>query len=271
LSLARWLRSAEFERYAAVVWVSRKIGRSCALKTLTTLLILLFGMWLTLSACSRAESQPPVLGQSNASPSPTPKIEASPSPNPDSPIRSVDFENFTFPAKPIYPTGEKYFTLRNGKYAGRLQDGAIEPYPVSLVESVYGDVTGDGNEEAMLVLTENIRGTAIPYYVYVYAMERNKPKLIWSFETGDRAQGGLRQVFAENGELVVELYGKDKFVGGDLFAEDDSIRGACCPSVFTRSRYEWRDNRFRRKRQLEVLQNPVGSAPFLPLLERKGK
>ena len=261
----------QFGRYAAIVRASSKVERRCALKTLTTLLILLFGMLLTLLASSHAESQPPVLARSSFSSSPTPKIEASPSPTPDSPIRSVDFENFTFPAKPIYPEGEKYFTLRNGEYAKRLRDGAIEPYPVSLVELVYGDATGDGNEEAILVLTENIRGTAIPYYVYVYTMKRKTPKLIWSFETGDRAQGGLRQVFAENGELVVELYGKDKFVGGDLFAEDGSIRGACCPSVFTRSRYEWRNNRFRSKGQVKVFQNPVGGAPFLPLLERKGK
>ncbi|HVF50568.1 MAG TPA: hypothetical protein VNA19_10810 [Pyrinomonadaceae bacterium] len=96
------------------------------------------------------------MAQSNASPSPTPKVEASPSPTPNSPIRSVDFANFTFPAKPIDADGEKYFTLKNSEYVGRLQDGAIEPYPVSLVQSVYGDVTDDGNEEAMLVLTGEV-------------------------------------------------------------------------------------------------------------------
>lgn len=251
--------------------VSRKVERKRTLNTLTTCLILLFPLWLTLTACSHAESEPPVLAQSSDSSLPTPEFEAGPSPTPNSPIRTVDFENFTFPAKPIYTEGEKYFTLKHGRYAGRFLDGAIEPHPVLLVESVYGDVTGDGNEEAIIVFTESIRGTAIPYYVYIYTMDRDKPKPIRSFETGDRAQGGLRQVLAENGELVVELYGKNKFIGGDLFAGDDSIRGACCPSVFTRSRYEWRGRRYRRRGELEVLPNPVGSAPFLPLLERKDK
>jgi hypothetical protein len=38
-----------------------------------------------------------------------------------------------------------------------------------------------------------------PYYVYIFIVENGKPELIWHFETGDRADGGLRQVFAEKG------------------------------------------------------------------------
>ena len=137
------------------------------MKTLAIFQILLFTVGLTLFGCSQAETPSSVLAQSSASPSPTPKIEASLSLTPNSQIRSVDFKNFTFPAKPVYSEGEKSFTLEDGEYAGRLLDGAIEPYPVYLVETVYGDVTGDGSEEAMLVFTISIRGTAIPYYVYI--------------------------------------------------------------------------------------------------------
>src|SRR5207249_5569175 len=105
------------------------------------------------------------------------------------------------PAAPVYSKNEKSFTLKDGEYSGRLQDAGVEPEPVYLVDTVYGDVTGDGADEAMVVLTVNIRGTAIPYYVYVYTINGNKPKLLWSFDTGDRAQGGLRRVFAEAGRL----------------------------------------------------------------------
>ena len=207
------------------------------------------------SVCrSRAENPVPVLAQSSTSPSPTPKVEKSPSPTPNSPVRSIDFENFTYPAKPIYSEGERSFTLRNGKYQGRLSDGADIPYPVSLAALRYGDITSDGNEEAMVVLFENVKGTAIPYYVYIYGLDDNRSKLLWAFKTGDRADGGLRQVYAENGELVIELYGKGTRVGGKLYGTEG---GACCPSSFTRTRYQWRGNRFRQKGK-EVLPNPAG-------------
>ena len=61
----------------------------------------------------------------------------------------------------------------------------------------YGDVTGDGIEEAMMMLGIETRGSAIPEVVYIFGLEHDRPKLVWSFETGDRADGGLRQVYAE--------------------------------------------------------------------------
>lgn len=185
-----------------------------------------------------------------------------------SPIRDVNFENFTYTADPIYSKGAKTFTLKDGTYPGRIQDGGVAPGSVSLAHKVYGDVTNDGQDEALLVLTQNIQGSAIPYYVYIYSMESNQPRLLAALATGDRAEGGLRQIFAENGRLVVELYGKQKFIGADRFGRDDSSRGACCPTLFTRSRYEWKNNNFHRTGQLEVSKNPNGGASFLPLLEK---
>ena len=219
--------------------------------------------FFSLCACSRNETQSVQLG---ASPSPTATAQVNYSETPLTPIRRVDFENFTFPSWPIYAKHEKPFTLKSGDYQGRLHEGAVEPYTVSLVDSVYGDVTGDGDEEAILVLFENVRGTAIPYYVYIYGMDRDQPKLYWAFETGDRAQGGLRRAFAENGKLVVELYGKDTYLGGDLYGGDN--QGACCPSHYTRSRYEWKDKRFRRMKDLEVF-STQGGAPYLDSDEQR--
>ena len=161
-----------------------------------------------------------------------------PSPSPNSPIRSINFANFTYPAKPIYSKGEKSLSLQNGKYQGRLSHGADIPYPVSLASLTYGDVTGDGVEEAIVILFENVKGTAIPYYVYIHTLEKGSPKLLWAFETGDRADGGLRQVYAQEGELVIEQY-----------FNPDTLTGKCpaCPTHFTRARYQWRGNTFRQK------------------------
>lgn len=221
----------------------------------------IFSISVANAACSTSDvvSQRP---SQQVSASPTPRVEIKPSPSPNPPIRSVDFANFTYRAKPIYAKGEKSFTLQNGKYQGRLSDGADVPYPVSLAYLTYGDVTGDGSEDAMVVLSENVKGTAIPYYVYIYTLEKGSPKLLWAFETGDRADGGLRQVYAESGELVIELYGKGTRVGGKLYGTEDA---ACCPSSFTRTRYKWQGTHFQQVGKEETLPNREGhGSPIMP-------
>jgi hypothetical protein len=66
-------------------------------------------------------------------------------------IRSIDFANFIYPGDPIF--GRKRFELRNGQFAG---DDTREP--IGLLHVGYGDVTGDGEEEAFVSLVVNVQG-----------------------------------------------------------------------------------------------------------------
>lgn len=159
------------------------------------------------------------------------------------PIRLVDFNNIAYPHFPDYGGDEKRTTT--------LKPGEGGPDFLN-----YGDITGDGLEEAIVVLGLPIRGSAIPHYVYVFTMENERPKLIWSCETGDRADGGLRQIYAEHGNLVIELFGKDRVVGGELYKGEE---GLCCPSSFTRARYRWTGDRFELISK-EPLSNSRGDA-----------
>lgn len=186
--------------------------------------------------------------------------EASPAPEQketrsDGPIRRVNFNNFRYSKKPIYPGSPGTFKLKDGRFKGYpgipgAKPPFGDPYPVSLVALAYGDVTADGEEEALVVLTQSHPGTAITYYIYVYTIEKKRPKSLWAMATGDRAQGGLRKAFAENGELVIELYGNNSRVNGNVFGDDIS---ACCPSSFTRSRYRWIRNRFVQHGESEIV------------------
>src|SRR5215213_7199115 len=175
----------------------------------------------------------------------TPLANAAPTPN--SPVRSVNFSHFAFPKYPVYDLERKrYITLKSGEGS---------PFYIA-----YGDVTGDGEEDAMLALGVESGGSAIPHVIYVYGMQGNQPRLLWRFEDGDRADGGLRRIYAENGGLVVELYGKradgtGKIVGSDLFVEDGMMGGDCCPSHFTRAHYKWNGKRFVLRGEPEVLPN----------------
>lgn len=185
--------------------------------------------------------------------------EAVPNAVPDTPIRSTDFANFTYPKHPdLMSAGErrKTFTLKDGNFEGSKNEVGMRLYKCS-----YGDVTGDGEEDAILQLgVDTSGGSAIISAVYIYTWRDNGAKFLWSFVSGDRADGGLRAVYATGGELVVELEGKDKIIGTDLFADDGTSSGDCCATLFTRSRYGCKGKRFRQQGKAEVL--PITPSPL---------
>jgi hypothetical protein len=175
---------------------------------------------------------------------------------PTSAIRSIDFDNISYPNFPDYsdPNGraKKFVTLKPGEGGPNFIN--------------FGDITGDGVEDAMVALGIDNHGSAIPDYVYIFMMEDGKLKLIWDFETGDRADGGLRNVYSENGQLIIELFGRDRVIGGQLYRGEE---GLCCPSSFTRTRYRWTGKHFEQISK-EVLSNPSGGAnPVMPHYDPK--
>lgn len=184
---------------------------------------------------------------------------------PDSAIRQIDFANFTYPSRPIYRDGARIFTLKDGKFKGRPGiPGAPEPwglpYPLTLAAVVYGDVTGDKEEEAIVIINEKTAGTDCPDYAYIYGVEGNRVQLLWSFAMGARADGGLRNIYAEDGQLVIELYGRGTSVDENLYRSEDAP--SCCPRSITRTRYQWRNGKFMRDAASEILPNPYEDSSF---------
>lgn len=216
----------------------------------------LFGA-ITMVACLTSKSESPLpLTQVNTSPTPQVVSELSSTTSPQSLIRSVDFANFTYRTEHLHIADD--LTLYQGRY-----EGSEDHDTVVLTNIAYGDVTNDEAEEAVVVLFLGSRGTAKTYFVYIYALQNETPELLWAFSTGDRAAGGLRQSYAESGNLIIELYGRNKVIGRDLYADNMMAGGACCPTHFTRARYEWRNNRFQQILEEEILPNPVGGAPVI--------
>ena len=180
--------------------------------------------------------------------------EAAASPTLDSPIQKIDFANFSYPF-PDRTNARKRIKLRDGEQPPTRfgEHGMPHDIGYGLGEVSHGDLTGDGIEEGIVVLNHIHSGSGISAYVYIYTPRSNRPALLWSFTTGDRADGGLQKVAAENGESIVELMGRNKIIGTDLYAGDGTSKGDCCPDAFTRTRYRWREGRFRQQGRPEVI------------------
>lgn len=179
----------------------------------------------------------------------------------DSPIGTFDFRNFTYelPRGWQNPDGSTDFTLTGGKIAPvaesisddmtdeeKLEIRQRRRIGMSYVTTKYLDMTGDGQDEAIVILKVETSGSAIPQLVYVFEWNDGRPELIWPFRTGDRADGGLKDIRVENGLVTIELYGQDRFIFGQtetgkIFGDEEQL---CCPTHFTRSTYKWSGSSF---------------------------
>jgi hypothetical protein len=170
-------------------------------------------------------------------------------------LGKFDFRNYTYPMPRgwQHPDG-KEITLENGKVKPvevvideemsdeeKAARRAARRIGLSYVTTRYFDVTGDGADEAIVILKVETGGAAIPQLVYIFDWKNAAPELIWYFRTGDRADGGLKDLRMENGLFTVELYGQDRFLLGEV--ETSKITGdeeqICCPTFFTRTQYKW--------------------------------
>jgi hypothetical protein len=200
--------------------------------------LLLFGL-----SCGDESRQVSGVGKPNGSlnSSSTKDAVLQPSPTQNSSIRTLNFYNFTYHWYPKWEhmmSKEKEFTLRNGKTEIDVPSGSNEPSTFELVNIQYGDITGDGAEDAIITIKMDVMGNSMPYVVFVYTKTDIEPKMLWAHETGDRADEGLRNVYMTDDHLLaIEQYTVDKFAG------------LCCPKTFTRTFYKWDDSQFQKFRE----------------------
>jgi len=179
-----------------------------------------------------------------------------------SPIGSFDFKNYTYemPRGWQNPDGTTEITLTNGKVTpvqgkpitddmsneAKVEEKTRRRIGLSYVTTKYMDLTGDGDDEAVVILKIETGGSAVPQLAYVFSWTAGKPELIWPIRTGDRADGGLKDIRAENGQMVLELYGQDRFILGQTETGKitDDREQLCCPTYFTRSSYKWNGKNF---------------------------
>ena len=106
--------------------------------------------------------------------------------------------------------------LHDGRYVRDDEDDELE---VVLRDVQYGDVTNDGQEEAIVQTVVRTGGTGAFDSADVYALRDGRPTRIARIDGGDRGDGGIQSIrVVQPGQVIVSR----------LHSTDED--GACCPS-----------------------------------------
>jgi hypothetical protein len=162
----------------------------------------------------------------------------------DDSIRHIDFKNFTYHWFPKWD--EKYrgkgaIVLKDGEWKDKSSYRLNRAVGFEFNSVQFGDLTGDKKEEAIIVLSIQTQGNSLGNVIFVYGLDKKMPKLLWVYETGDRADGGFRFLEIEDGFLVIAQNTLDaEFQGKSIQAP------ACCPENYLKGKYKWRGGGFQK-------------------------
>lgn len=132
-------------------------------------------------------------------------------------IRDVDFRNFTYPAMCAGEEVENV-TVKNGEFSKETKtEDYVDRFFFKVFDFSYGDLNGDGKEEAVVLSVCNTGGTGNFTEGFVYGLSGKKPVLLTRIGGGDRADGGLRRATVRDGLIVLE------------YNDPEENGGACCP------------------------------------------
>lgn len=140
------------------------------------------------------------------------------------PIAKVDFRNFTYQPGCSRDSNHQRAAVatRDGRFELNTDTDKLSFLVVSIA---YGDLTGDGQDEAAVLTGCNTGGSGDFSEGIVYGFRDGKAVELARTESGDRAYGGIQKLGMRDGLLVVERFATDE--GGPM----------CCPKYLDTLRY----------------------------------
>lgn len=134
-------------------------------------------------------------------------------------IRRVDFLNFIYTPACTFTYDGRHNTVGvvDGVYRRHLLDFSVR-------QIVYGDLTGDGRDDAVVTTVCNHGGTGWFTEGFIFELRRGIPTQLARIEGGDRAVGGIVTARIVNGQLEVDRFG--------------TAGGMCCPDWVESTRYK---------------------------------
>jgi hypothetical protein len=159
-------------------------------------------------------------------------------------IRQVDFKNFTYEVQ-----GERV-TLRNGEH--NLDWYLDRDFQTRRYRFAYGDLTGEGKEEAVVVLANNVAGgaNAVLQYGLIYTIKNGQVIKLADFKGGDGPcsmegeECSLMSVKVEGGLLIVDR------------AVPTANDANCCPTMYRSTKYRWNGSHL-----VEIGKTPLRRVP----------
>lgn len=162
----------------------------------------------------------------------------------ESPIKKFDFKNFSFPLEEKDKDGKDLaLTLKDGKLEKSEKSAGA-----TLGKIQYADLNGDKTDEAIIKLSVEGEKDAKSTRVYIYTLEDEKPKLLWNFETAGGEEKGLKAISAEEGNLVVEMFGEAKFEKGKWELAESKDK-----KQYTKTALKWNGKEFAVEGDPKVL------------------
>jgi hypothetical protein len=138
-------------------------------------------------------------------------------------IRQIDFQNFN------YKTDVELVRISNGRgvYQGRGKE--VFSYKVERVKIAYGDLTGDGEDEAAVILYYTGGGTGAFSKGFLFTLHKGQLNLLNTIEGGDRADRGINEVRIVDSLLWVERNEPERI--------NDVPVGLCCAQYLITTKY----------------------------------
>jgi hypothetical protein len=178
--------------------------------------LLFFALLISLAACS------PAGGEEAVSMPATPAVDPPAEQPTDTPADLTEemLKNMTFQG--IY---DEPVSLADGLYEGEpfVEGGASKPTVTLTPFIAFGDLDGDGMDDAAVLLVENSGGSGVFVYLAAVSNREGGPENVATTLLGDRVSPN--SIAIEDGEAVLEVASH---------AEDDPM---CCPSLKTRTTY----------------------------------
>jgi len=176
----------------------------------------------------------------------TTKATTTPNTATQSSIRKVDFRNFTYTNVKHPDDALLDITVSKGKYI-KGDQGSYNSWDFVINEVIYGDITNDGQEDALIRATLTTYGSSNPAsldsaYFFLYTSENGTPTRIMDFDVWKDYEPFSN---FQNGCEELILGAKIKAVSTGKATLNLLITGIECPHKgFTiTSNYTWKDNK----------------------------
>ena len=147
----------------------------------------------------------------------------------DDAVRDIDFANFTYaPDSCGDPAQRTAYEVVDGTSAGDDMNVSVD-----VDATAYGDVTGDGITDAVVLITCNAGGNAGNNVPLVYTVDdEGEPERLGILTGTDRDDAAVVGVSISDGQILTDEV---------VFAPDDP---RCCPSGTGTTIWEWVDGSF---------------------------